>query len=77
MRDFLIPLVHLIVTFTRVAGPSGLRSIVAESALVRHQLLVLHRPFHASGTRFRVAQRTVSCAFSTETGTRFARAFLA
>src|SRR5512141_2905362 len=43
MRDFLVLFVHLIVTAARLAGPGGLRSVVAESALVRHQLLVLNR----------------------------------
>ena len=43
MRDFLILLVHLMVTLARLAGPGGLRSVVAESVLVRHQLLVLSR----------------------------------
>jgi hypothetical protein len=43
MREFLILYVHLVVTVARLAGPGGLRSVVAESALVRHQLLVLNR----------------------------------
>ncbi len=43
MRDFLVLFVHLIVTVARLARPGGLRSVVAESALVRHQLLVLNR----------------------------------
>ena len=43
MRDFLILFVHLIVTVARLARPGGLRSVVAESVLVRHQLLVLNR----------------------------------
>jgi transposase InsO family protein len=43
MRDFLILFVHLIVTVARLTGPGGLRSVVAESVLVRHQLLVLNR----------------------------------
>ena len=43
MRDFLILFVHVIVTLARLARPGGLRSVVAESALVRHQLLVLNR----------------------------------
>ena len=43
MRDFLILFVHLIVTVARLAKPGGLRSVVAESVLVRHQLLVLNR----------------------------------
>ena len=43
MRDFAIVFVHLIVTLARLSRPGGLRSVVAESALVRHQLLVLNR----------------------------------
>src|SRR6266850_1977551 len=34
---------HVIVTIIRLARPGGLRSVVAESALVRHQLLILNR----------------------------------
>src|SRR4051812_19054559 len=43
MRDFLILVVHLIVTLARLASPGGPRSVVAESTLIRHQLLVLNR----------------------------------
>src|SRR4051794_9570495 len=43
MRDVLILFVHLIVTVVRLAGPGGLRPVVAESVLVRHQLLILNR----------------------------------
>jgi putative transposase len=43
MCDFLILFVHLIATLARLARPGGLRSVVAESVLVRHQLLVLNR----------------------------------
>jgi putative transposase len=43
MRDFLILFVHLVVTLARLARPGVLRSVVAESVLVRHQLLVLNR----------------------------------
>src|SRR5215471_1195802 len=43
MRDLIILLIHVIVTLVRLAGPGGLRSVVAESALVRHQLLILNR----------------------------------
>jgi hypothetical protein len=43
MRDFLILCVHLMVTLSRLARPGGLRSVVAGSVLVRHQLLVLNR----------------------------------
>ncbi len=45
MRDFILILlfVHVIVTMVRLAGPGGLRSVVAECALIRHQLLTLNR----------------------------------
>ena len=43
MRDVVILLVHVLVTVVRLIRPGGLRSVVAESALVRHQLLILHR----------------------------------
>jgi len=38
MRDCLVLVVHLIVTMVRLGRPGGLRSVVAESLLVRHQL---------------------------------------
>ena len=43
MRDFALVFVHLIVTLARLARPGGLRCVVAESVLVRHQLLILNR----------------------------------
>src|SRR5712671_862284 len=43
MRDYLVLLLHLIVTVVRVAKPGGFRSVVAESVLVKHQLLILNR----------------------------------
>jgi hypothetical protein len=43
MRDVVILFVHLIVTIVRLAGPGGLRSVVGESVLVKHQLRILNR----------------------------------
>src|ERR1700694_4478986 len=43
MRDVAILFVHLIVTAVRLAGRGGLRSVVAESVLVKHQLRILSR----------------------------------
>jgi transposase InsO family protein len=43
MMDFLILFVHLIVTVVRLGGPGGLRSVIAESLMLRHQLLLLNR----------------------------------
>jgi putative transposase len=43
MRDLLVVVVHLIVIVVRLGRPGGLRSVIAESVLVRHQLLILNR----------------------------------
>jgi putative transposase len=43
MRDFVILFVHVIVTLSRLWGPGGIRSVVAESVLVKQQLLILNR----------------------------------
>jgi hypothetical protein len=43
MHDILLVLVHAIVTIVRLRTPGGLRAVVAESALTRHQLLILNR----------------------------------
>src|SRR6516162_4649512 len=43
MRDVVILLVPLIVTVVRLARPGGFRSVVAESVLVQHPLLILNR----------------------------------
>jgi len=43
MRDVVVLFVHLIVTLTRLVRPGGLRAVVAESVLVRHQLLIMNR----------------------------------
>ena len=46
MRDPIILLVHLIATLARLMGPGGLRSVVAESVLVKQPLLMLNRSRH-------------------------------
>src|ERR1051326_6895778 len=43
MSDIFALFLHVIVTRIRLAKPGGLRSVVAESTLVRHQLLILNR----------------------------------
>ena len=43
MRGLVILFVHLIVTLARLAGPGGVRSVVAESLLIKQQLLILNR----------------------------------
>jgi putative transposase len=43
MRDLVILFIHLIATCARLLGPGGMRSVVAESVLVKQQLLILNR----------------------------------
>jgi hypothetical protein len=41
MRDIFTLVLHAIVTIIRLGQPGGLRSVVAESVLMRHQVLIL------------------------------------
>ena len=41
MHDLVVLFIHLITTIARLAGPGGARSVVAESVLVKQQLLIL------------------------------------
>ena len=43
MRDIGILAVHLLVTFTKLLRPDGVRAVAAESLLLKHQLLVSNR----------------------------------
>ena len=43
MRDLIVLFLHLLATVARLARPGGARSVVAESLLIKHQLLVLNR----------------------------------
>ncbi len=43
MRDLTVLFLHLLTTLVRLAGPGGVRAVVAESVLVRQQLLILNR----------------------------------
>ena len=43
MRHLVVLLIHFLATLVRLLGPGGVRSIVAESLLLKHQLLLLNR----------------------------------
>jgi putative transposase len=43
MRDLIVLFVHLIAVAFRIARPGGVRSVIAESVLIKHQLLILSR----------------------------------
>ena len=44
MRDLIFLLVHVVTTVMRVVQPGGVRAVIAESVLAKHQLLILNRP---------------------------------
>jgi putative transposase len=43
MRNLVVLFIHFIATLARLLGPGGVRSLVAESLLLKHQLLILKR----------------------------------
>jgi len=43
MRDLLLLAVQLVVTLTKLARPGGVRSVIAESLLLKQQLLISRR----------------------------------
>jgi len=47
VRDLGVLFLHLLATVARLAGPGGMRSVVAESVLVKDQLLILNRSWLA------------------------------
>src|SRR5262245_26660125 len=59
MRDLAVLFIHLITTIARLAGPGGARSVVAESVLVKEQLLILNRSRRRS-PNLRVCDRVVA-----------------
>src|SRR5215831_19175822 len=59
MHDILLVLVHSIVTVGRLIKPGGLRAVVAESALTRHQLLILNRS-RKRAPNLRVSDRIIA-----------------
>ena len=43
MRDLVVLLIHFIASLARLLRPGGARSLLAESLLLKHQLLILNR----------------------------------
>jgi hypothetical protein len=43
MRDLVILFVHVIAIVARLLGPGGISSVIAESVLIKQQLLILNR----------------------------------
>ena len=44
MRDLLALLAHLMTIVATLLGPGGVKAVVVESLLIKHQLLILNRP---------------------------------
>jgi putative transposase len=59
VRDLAVLFLHLLATVARFAGPGGARSVVAQSVLVKHQLLILNRSRRRS-PNLRLADRVVA-----------------
>jgi hypothetical protein len=43
MKDLLLILAHLLTTLAKLLGPGGAKAIVADSLLLKQQLIVLNR----------------------------------
>ena len=65
MRDVVILFLPLIATVVRLARPGGLRSVISESLLLKHQLQILNRG-RKRAPNLRPAERFIAglCAFS-------------
>jgi hypothetical protein len=50
MRNVVVFFIHFIATLAGLLGPSGVRSLVAESLLLKHQLLIVNRSRQRSPT---------------------------
>jgi hypothetical protein len=74
VRDLAVLLLHLLATVARLAGPGGARAVVAESILVKHQLLILNRHRKRS-PNLRASDRAVAglCALFMRPGLSFAK----
>ena len=61
MSDLAVLFLHLVATLIRLVGPGGARAVVAESVLIKQQLLILNRSRRRSPT-LRLADRVVAAA---------------
>ena len=43
MRDLLLLVIHLLVTLAKLLRPGGARAVVAESLVLKHQLIIVNR----------------------------------
>jgi putative transposase len=64
MRDWVVLLLHLVTTCVRLVRPGGTRSVVAESLLLKHQLLILNRA-RQRAPRLRPVDRVIAAICAT------------
>src|SRR5467141_3009969 len=65
MRHLVVLFIHSLATLVRLLGPGGVRSIVAESLLLKHQLLILNRSRQRSPNLFHDLLQQPSHAYLT------------
>jgi len=46
MKTVLVLVVHLLITVAKCLEPGGLRAVIAENLLLKHQLMILSRSRH-------------------------------
>ena len=61
MKDLLILFAHLLTTIAKLLGPGGAKTIIADSLLMKQQLLIIIEP---GGVRPISRWWTVSCSVS-------------
>jgi transposase InsO family protein len=59
MRHLFLLFVHALVTVARLLGPGGIRSVVAEYVLLKHQMLILNRS-HKRAPNLRASDRFIA-----------------
>ena len=64
MRDLAILLIHLLTTIAKLTRPGGARAVVAESLLVKHQLVVLNRGRERAPNLRPMDRIIAGCAYS-------------
>jgi putative transposase len=77
MREIILLLVRLLFTLARFARPGGLRSVIAESVTIKHQLLILNRSRQRS-PNLRVSDRITAglCVLPIHSGRRIRSAIV-
>lgn|SRR5215469_1347022 len=59
MRDLILLFVHVVTVLIRLVRPGGMRAVLAESVLLRHQLLILNRS-RCRGPNLRTSDRLIT-----------------